>query len=131
MESFDWKSYLVLAEKIIEDSEDESNCRVSISRAYYSAFNLCKEKFLELSGEGIPRIDSHKFIIDRFKGEKKVARSIGFKLDSLKSKRVVCDYRSNQTINKTQADDMLKTAKQIVEKDLALIDDSFFQNSDS
>lgn len=124
---FEWKNYLKVAEDLIENSDSEESCRASISRAYYSAFNLCKEKYLVLSGEvAIPKEDSHKFVIDQYLNSKKVAKSIGNKLNTLKIKRVVSDYNAKDKVDILKAKDQIKLAKKIIEEDLHLVDETFF-----
>lgn len=124
---FDWNSYLSLAEELIDlNIVSEEASRASISRAYYSAFNLCKQKYLSLIEEELPKQDSHKYIIDKFKNSKKVGRTIGYKLDTLKLSRVSSDYDPKKRMTKQNANDAVKTAKSIIES-LTIVDASIFE----
>jgi len=123
---FDWNTYLKLAEDLIEENSSQEACRTSISRAYYSVYNLCKDKYLDLSDAQMVKKDSHKFIIDKYLEEKKVAKSIGHKLNTLKAKRVKSDYYSSEKIDIKIAKETLLLARKILDEDLILIDETYF-----
>ncbi len=124
---FDWHKYLNLAESLLSEDASEEVLRTSVSRAYYSVYNLCKEKYLKASTiNRIDKVDSHKFLIDKYKQSKKVAKSIGFKLDTLKLARINSDYEGKKPLKLENAKKSVELAKIIVDEDLKLIDESYF-----
>jgi len=94
--SFDWKSYLQLADELINHQSPlilpEAYFRSAISRSYYGVFCLARN-FLIRSGIAIPRVDTHKFVRERFVNSRNVQQQkIGKDLNYLWRHRKEADY---------------------------------------
>ena len=67
--SFDWQSYISLAEELLELSQrkslEEACFRSAISRSYYGVFCIARN-FLKKKGISIPPIDTHKFVREHY-----------------------------------------------------------------
>lgn len=61
--SFDWKSYIHLAEELVKRQE-ESCLRSSISRAYYGVFRIARNK---KGYEMYKKSDIHSKVINAYK----------------------------------------------------------------
>ena len=117
--SFDWTGYLVVATDL-SVSDDESRCRTSISRAYYSAFHLAldwmvsKDPQLKLSVPKDGRV--HEFVLDHFNSSKsRQGLFVAGKLRSLRRSRTAADYDSTTPVGKAQAQTSLDQAKKLME----------------
>ncbi len=97
--SFNWADYKTLAENLHNNPDtaiDEASHRSAISRAYYAAFHVTKQKMVDkykyypgLSG------DTHKELLE-FLRKRKATNSnfeeVWNNLKSLKSQRISADY---------------------------------------
>ncbi len=67
--SFDWKSYIQLAEELINHqrtpSLQEAYLRSAISRSYYGVFCIARNLLIH-KGISIPKVDTHKFVRDKY-----------------------------------------------------------------
>ena len=109
--SFDWLSYIKLAEELLRKS-DESYLRSAISRAYYGVFCIARDS----SGyKGYIRSDVHWKVIDEYIGSRdKDERKIGWLLSILRKQRNIADYDGEALIDKDIAQKMVNTAKVIL-----------------
>lgn len=112
--SFDWKGYVHLAEELQKRTE-ESYLRSSISRAYYGAFCIARNKkgyqnYKLKRGENI-----HWIVIDAYKNSSNAnEQNIGRILDKLRKTRNDADYDENKPIKKDLAERIVISAKQIL-----------------
>ncbi len=116
--SFDWAGYFQVAADLAV-SDDESRCRTSISRAYYSAFHLAldwmvnKDPHLKFS---VPKDGKvHEFVFDHFNNSKSPQRLfVAARLKSLRRSRTAADYDSVPSVGKMQAQTSLDQAKKLI-----------------
>lgn len=93
--SFDWNSYLTLAEELAKKKEDEASQRTAISRAYYCVYNLAFARAEKSAGHYPGGIGYHKWCWDKYMNTNDLAcRQIGLEGDRMKSRRVRADYNS-------------------------------------
>jgi uncharacterized protein (UPF0332 family) len=98
--SFDWAEYLSLAEELqgVPVSGPlvgiEAKQRASVSRAYYSAFILARNRLRDVDLIPIPHTGgAHQFVAQRYARDPDPRRSqIGILLGRLRSVRNMCDY---------------------------------------
>lgn len=132
MEKYDWNNYLNFSVQILTNNkndkkyDDETICRVAISRAYYAAYNTAK-KFLNSNKNFDTKIGlgSHDSLILAYKEIKKgdnsfktTCKTIGNILYSLKDFRVDVDYneKCKNNINYSTAKNICKKAEKLIEK---------------
>jgi len=111
--SFDWRDYLILSEELAKRSE-ESCLRTSISRAYFAAWCIARNKkgYKNYKPKGGKNI--HWIIINAYKNAKdKALRKVGWNLDELRKTRNDADYNEDKRVNKELAERMLILAKGI------------------
>ncbi len=95
--SFQWKTYIDLAERLHQESETfaetEACQRSAISRAYYGAFGLAREPSVK---EGLALThtgEDHKNVEQHFRrSSQKFRKQIGIELSRLKRLRNKADY---------------------------------------
>lgn len=141
MEKYDWNGYLDFSKKLLADNrldkkyDEETVCRVAISRAYYAAyhaafkFSVSDKKFDVQFGSG-----SHDSLILAYKEMKKgnvkfqtACRTIGNILSTLKKSRVNADYHETcimgEKMNYYNAHSVCKKVGELLDKinDLALL----------
>jgi len=72
---FDWVTYYKIAEILAEKNNSlinsepdlsEASFRVAVSRAYYAAFNKAKRFLRKTLMIKVPRVNTHRFVIDQF-----------------------------------------------------------------
>lgn len=110
--SFDWKEYFTVAQELAK-KDKEGYFRSAISRAYYGAFCLARNKkgYKNYTGS-----DVHSKVIEAFKTEKdKNLREIGAKLDMLRRQRNLADYNEDIKICQKLTTRMLIIAEKIIE----------------
>lgn len=98
--SFDWAEYLSLAEELqgvpVSDPPVgiEAEQRASVSRAYYSAFILARNRLRDVDRVPIPRSAGvHIFVSQRYEYHPDPRRAqIGILLVRLRTARNTCDY---------------------------------------
>ena len=91
---FDWSQYLVLAEELAEQKDNEAALRSTVSRAYYAAFCLAREHLLNTnmlfrSRPRRPRL-SHQTVWLTYRRD--VDRRIGMDGNRLRELRNLVDY---------------------------------------
>jgi len=109
--SFDWKDYVYLAEELLNRNE-ESCLRSSISRAYYGAFCIARNRkgYKKYTGT-----DLHWKVINEYKDSSDgTEQNIGRILDKLRRSRNDADYDENKSIDKKLAERIVMSAKQIL-----------------
>lgn len=89
---FDWPDFLTLADELAKRAE-ESCLRTAISRAYYYAYHLGRQRIIDNQFPMVPGGDSHKQVWEKFEVSpdwdcKKLALLAG----KLKDKRQRADY---------------------------------------
>jgi hypothetical protein len=116
---FDWTLYLDLAKHLLVGQQpktnnniDEAYYRSAISRAYYAAYCVARNYLQEDQGLNIPVFDSHKFVLEEFMDEPKIAST----LKSLRDDRNRADYNNQSSRN------LAKIAQQSTEKSEYVID---------
>ena len=92
--AFDWSQYLVLAEELAEQKDNEAALRSAVSRAYYAAFCLAREHLLNTnmlfrSGSRRPRL-SHRTVWLTYRRD--IDRRIGMDGNRLRELRNLVDY---------------------------------------
>lgn len=98
--SFDWAEYLSLAEELQGIAVSgppvgiEAERRASVSRAYYSAFILARNRLRDVDRVPIPHSGgAHVFVSQRYQYDPDPRRSrIGYLLVRLRTARNTCDY---------------------------------------
>ena len=114
--NFNWKEYINLAEELVEFS-DEAKLRTAISRAYYGAFCLARNKkglksYKPQKGENI-----HWKVINEYKRSPDYnEKFVGNTLDKLRKNRNDADYDEDRTIDFRLAQRVLIKAKQVLDK---------------
>lgn len=98
--SFDWAEYLSLAEQLCSMPVSgppvgtEAQQRAGVSRAYYAAYTLARNRLRYVDGVHIPQqASSHLFVVAHYSNNTDPIRSgIGFELTRLRRARNQCDY---------------------------------------
>lgn len=98
--SFDWSEYFVLAEELggVASSRpmagSEARQRSAVSRAYYAAFVLARNRLRDVEGVRVPAgINPHHFVARHYAVAVDPERvRIGAGLGRLRSARNTCDY---------------------------------------
>ncbi|SEH07098.1 hypothetical protein [Candidatus Venteria ishoeyi] len=106
---------LKVAEKLSQSS-DEAELRASISRSYYCAYHSC------LNDRGITDTNTwvggrggiHQKLIDEYMHDGN--KAIGYMLDNLKVKRTIADYKLTESLEKNDAQAMLRSVHRLLEK---------------
>jgi len=117
--SFDWQSYISLAEELLELSQrerlEEACFRSAISRSYYGVFCIARN-FLKKKGISISPIDTHKFVREQYMNSSIVIeQKIGENLKRLFGERKVSDYEDTADIDIKRAETAIKLAKRVLE----------------
>ena len=120
--SFDWAEYLSLAEELQGAAVSgppvgiEAERRASVSRAYYSAFILARNRLRDVDLIPIPRTGgAHRFVAQRYAYDPDPRRSqIGILLDRLRSVRNMCDYDDTVPLLSTLSPQALGWAAQVI-----------------
>jgi len=118
--SFDWKSYLQLADELIKHQNpaisQQAYLRSAISRAYYGVFCLARN-FLIRNGITIPRIDTHKFVRKTYRNSRdKMAQKIGKDLNYLWYQRKDADYEDGALFDVQEATSAYQLAVRILNR---------------
>lgn len=122
--SFDWKSYVQLADELISyqrtSSLQEAYLRSAISRSYYGAFCIARN-LLTSRGITIPRTDTHKFVRTEYqKSPTRTEKEIGDNLRRLWRERKEADYEDGANIDTNRA----RTAHQLATRILSKLRDT-------
>ena len=116
--TFDPQHFLDLATNLIGDTEYnvEARYRTSISRAYYAAHLISKEKLEEI-GITFPvkqdKAEIHKMVIVSLKNKNKV---VGDMLWDLRRKRNEADYDLNTEFNEYGTQVLLSVAETVIKE---------------
>jgi len=128
--SFDWNSFIDLADYLISDEIKDINeayIRTSISRSYYGVYGVASDYVEEKKG-AIPKENSHKYVRERYKlSSEPQALKIGNKLGILWSYRKKADYIKTSILKRKDAKITLSQAKATMRylEDLRTIDFKF------
>ena len=118
--SFDWFSYLTLAEymrdKVDEFPNQEATYRSVISRAYYAAFCMTRNYVREVDNTEFHG-DDHKVLQNYLKHHPhKTRKKLGSQLQDLHQHRIKADYHDNlDELAGNKASRAVILAKRIVE----------------
>jgi len=101
--NFDWNLYIQLADELINHQRTsglhEAYLRTAISRSYYGVFCISRN-FLASRGVTIPKVDTHKFVRDKYwKSPNRAERKIGKDLVDLWRERKDADYEHGATVD--------------------------------
>lgn len=130
---FDWQEYLSYAEKLIEDGAPpsgqltiECKYRISVSRAYYAAYNLAADYAREClnhtrSREGF----DHKQLADCFTSyyeatKEQIFDDIAEDLKAMRDSRNSADYRANHKITYESASWCVEAASDVISDIISL-----------
>ncbi|MCK4416623.1 MAG: hypothetical protein KAV99_00460 [Candidatus Latescibacteria bacterium] len=109
--SFNWRDYVDLAEELL-NREEEACLRSSISRAYYGAFCIARNRKGYKNYTGA---DIHWKVIDEYKNSSdRNEQDIGRILDKLRRSRNKADYNEDRPISKPLAERAVTSANQIL-----------------
>lgn len=107
----DWIKYLNIAEELYKTNKQEY-IRSSISRAYYSIFNIIRESNTNFS---IYDDKIHSKIINYLKySHDSSEQKIGITLKNMRDLRNDADYNKNKTFTQIQANIQISSAKHIL-----------------
>ncbi|MCL0073756.1 hypothetical protein M1O50_02565 [Dehalococcoidia bacterium] len=118
--SFDWESYIHLGDELVsyqqESDLQEAYLRSAMSCCYYGIFCIARNHLIARNLP-IPRIDTHKFVRERYQGlprnvEKKIAKN----LRRLWNERKVADYENQADIDIQRAKAALDLSKRTLEQ---------------
>jgi len=116
---FNWELYVLLSEKLLSWSEkdlEEACLRTSISRSYYGVFCIARNRLIA-KGVTIPRIDTHKFVREKYQtSQKKVEKKIAKNLRRLWNERKDADYEDKTKINIQRAKIAIELAKRTLKE---------------
>src|SRR5665213_437930 len=94
---FDWNQYLTLAKTLSGTVTDEASMRSAVSRSYYSAFSLARER-AELNGyrdKSDQMGSSHKHLWDLYgRNTNADCKRLAFLGPRMKGRRVKADYKA-------------------------------------
>lgn len=118
--SFDWESYIQLADKLIFSQEkadlQEAYLRSAMSRCYYGVFCIARDHLIA-ENVPIPRIDTHKFVRESYqRSSSNVERKIGDDLRRLWATRKDADYDGEVNIDFKRAKTALDLSKRTLEQ---------------
>lgn len=114
--SFDWHLYVTLADELLGTTKiegmEEAYFRSSISRSYYGAFCIARnKKGFQVYEKG----NVHRKVIDEYKNaSSKNEKKIGRNLDELRRLRNHADYKEDHKIDKNIADRAINLAKDVL-----------------
>ncbi|CAD6493975.1 MAG: hypothetical protein CHKLHMKO_00593 [Candidatus Argoarchaeum ethanivorans] len=118
--SFYWDLYIQLADELISYQENadlrEAHLRSAMSRCYYGIFCIARNHLIA-KGVFIPRVNTHKFVREKYKGSAhNVEKKIGKNLGRLWKERKDADYENDTDINVSRAKSALDLSKRTLEK---------------
>jgi len=112
--SFNWHDYVLLAEELL-NSKEESYLRSSISRSYFGAFCVARNKKGYQDYSGKSRENIHWKVIKEYRDSKTLQeQNIGRILDKLRRSRNEADYDEKKIIKRELAERMVIMAKNIL-----------------
>jgi uncharacterized protein (UPF0332 family) len=111
--SFDWQTYIRLAEELLNNSEDsdieEAYLRSSLSRSYYGVFGIAYYFLIhnqKVDKEELEN-DTHRRVRNKFihnPQRNRLLNKIGKNLESLWKERKDADYKEDSEINRNRAE---------------------------
>lgn len=106
----DWNEYLIVAQELARGNT-QGHYRAAISRAYYAAYNIIREKFRYTAVSK----DVHQAIISHLKSSPndKIV-TIGLNLGILRDKRNQADYHNKNTYTQAHANHEIGCAQSII-----------------
>ena len=118
--NFDWSLYIQLADELISHQKTpdllEAYLRTAISRSYYGVFCIARNSLVS-RGATIPKVDTHKFVRDKYwKSPNRAEKKIGKDLLELWRERKDADYEDGATIDINRARTAYEMAKRILER---------------
>ena len=125
--SFDWNSFVDLADYLISDEIkdiNEAHIRTSISRSYYGVYGVASD-YAQEKGCRLPDQNKHTYVRDRYKlSPEPQAIQIGNRLGILLSGRIRADYKKTTSLKREDAKRILTQAKATMRylEDLRTID---------
>jgi uncharacterized protein (UPF0332 family) len=109
--SFNWVEFIELSEKLIDNFKDQASFRTSISRAYYGAFCLARDKKQINSSDK----NVHKIVIEIFQKSNNInEKKIGKILFDLRKARNEADYQTNKSFNLDDTKRMIQKSRKII-----------------
>lgn len=116
--SFDWAEYCELADQMFRSDDgfapEEARYRAAISRAYYSAVCLSRNRLIENGKLQGPVKNMHSVVPAVLKSGDKGAASIGNKLTQMKVSRSKADYDDDFPGYQHEVKRVLKQARSII-----------------
>jgi uncharacterized protein (UPF0332 family) len=109
-----WRNYLFLASRLTTGNA-EADWRTAVSRAYYAAFHVARQLFVDLNFV-VPRADrAHQYLVFRLSnsGEPSVEQ-VGRDLDTLRRLRNRADYDEVPPVTAAQATAAVQLAETII-----------------
>lgn len=116
--NFDWKEYLTLAERLRTDG-GQACFRSSISRAYYAAFCIARDKvgLKDYEPERLGDPPVHKKVINTLRSSGKLSeRESGLILDQLRKMRNEADYLAEMVVTEDYVDRAIFRSNEILQK---------------
>jgi uncharacterized protein (UPF0332 family) len=116
--NFDWKEYLTLAERLQMDG-GQACFRSSISRAYYAAFCIARDKvgLKDYEPQRLGDVPIHKKVIFTLRDSKKMSeKETSLILDQLRKMRNDADYLAEMTVTSDYVDRAISKSKEILQK---------------
>jgi len=119
--SFNWKSYLQLADELIKHQnpaipQEAYWWRSAVSRSYYGVFCIARS-FLIRHGITIPRVNTHKFVREAYlNSQNTVERKIGKELGDLWLQRKDADYEDRAVFDVKRATNAYQVASRILHR---------------
>ncbi len=111
--SFNWIDFIELAKSLIEN-QDEASLRSGISRAYYGAFCIARNK---KGLKGYKKADVHKKVIKSYQDSSSINEQyVGKILDELRRGRNHADYDEDKEIKFELARRILLKAEEALKR---------------
>ena len=112
---FDWAKYLVLAEELAMRSSDEASLRSAVSRAYYAAFCIARNRLLQ-EGEEIPKTgEAHTTVWTKYRfSAQKHLKDVGTTGDRLRRSRNKADYDDELPDISAMVEDAIAKARRLL-----------------
>jgi uncharacterized protein (UPF0332 family) len=117
--SFNWSEYLLLAQELVNQNSlsatEEACFRSAISRAYYAAFILGRNRLRDRENLPINLANTHQYVIQQFNNSPELIRQkIGKDLSRLRANRNLADYEDNLVNLSNLTKRSLKLARGII-----------------
>lgn len=119
---YDWKEYYKFAREL-KDSDpapSQTILRNILSRAYYAAHNIARQKKFEIDGIPLtnrPRdVGIHKWVSDYYtNSDREIMELIADQLKELLARRVDADYKEWESFNLSDAEDVIQNASAVIQ----------------